>query len=566
MDIIEMINVGLIMSSPLNPRKFVDQNSIIELSKSIETVGLLQPVTLREIADTGNYELILGSRRLAATRLLGLDTISAIVKELDDNEALEAMIIENLQRKDIEPMDEAIAFNELYMKGMGYVDIATKVGKSPEFVKLRIKLNMLIPEFKDMLVKNDLSLSAAYEICKVISDVQISIFDQHYAESTTFENKWNYITLPELKEKLSKQFLSLIGVDFDTIECRGCVYNTTGHHTLFAEYKENNCTNVSCFQTKKQEHIIATIKKCVENDIDVMVKESSVKMIEQLKTYGCDNPILYNSNNYDLSFYPESEEEAGPYESASEAFGYIRAYTIGMIKDGYKYVYYREAEEVYNPVTPLEKVPEIKSVAVKEAIKEEQNEVEKLEKKDKRNVELMNEKIISDTKKMFQDSDFKDKKSTLFPIEEGAFIASVLYLCSSPKIKEIKDRFNKKDDFITNVFNMSSEDINIVKRCYIKQLVTSATVDNDKDLQSILTSLSSKYYGVKHVEIIVKYDEAYVKQKERIDARIAIIKGETKPAVKRETQSKKTVEVKQEYQEPATDNSEYVKQGNINED
>ena len=132
MDQIVLIETIQIVSSPLNPRKVVDQNSIIELAESIKSRGLLQPVTIRpkiidnSMPENNVYELVLGSRRLAATRLNGEEHIKAIIKDMNDDEVLEAMIIENLQRKDIEPLDEAKAFNELLLKGISYVDIGIK--------------------------------------------------------------------------------------------------------------------------------------------------------------------------------------------------------------------------------------------------------------------------------------------------------------------------------------------------------------------------------------------------------------------------------------------------------
>lgn len=543
MDTIKMINVGLIESSPLNPRKVVDQNSIIELSESIKSIGLLQPVTVRKIKNNEidiRYELILGSRRLAAMRLNNETLIPAIVKDMNDDEVLEAMIIENLQRKDIEPLDEAKAFKELYDKGIGYVDIASKVGKSPLFVKLRITLNDLVPEFQLMLSEQDLSLSHAFELCKVIDEIQVAIYNQHYADDVMVEQNWNNLSLPELREKLSKQFLSLDSAEFDKHECIGCKYNTTQSDSLFSEYHENNCTNVSCYQTKKQAHIIATIKENIANDIPIMCKASAEKTISQLKELGVEEPILYLSSKYDLSLYPETDndDEINNYDQQSVAFGYTRAFTVGMIKDKNKYLYFKLKDVVEETTTEVKKVPENVPVAVKEAIKEEQSEIEKLQKKDIRNNELKEEKIIADTKKLLIDSDYRDKENPLFEFENHILMGSILFLCTNTKIKEITGKFDKSLGYLENVANITPGDRNIIRRCYIKQLLVSATVDSNKDIQEMLKTISLNLYTEKYNAIEAQHEEKYLEQKKRINARIAVINNEDKPAKKKDSKVK----------------------------
>lgn len=566
MDIIEMINVGLIVSSPKNPRKVVDQNSIIELSESMKSIGLLQPITIREVGtDEGGstYELVLGSRRLAAAKLLGWVEIPAIVKDMDDDEVLDAMIIENLQRKDIEPLDEALAFNELYMKGWSYVDIAAKVGKKPEFVKLRIKLNSLVPEFKTMLTENKLSLSAAYELCKVVNEIQIAIYESHYADGIDDIQNWNKLTISELKEKLAKQFIPLSSAEFSLSECLDCVYNTTGLHSLFSEYNGNNCTNISCFQSKKQEHIIASIKENIANEIPIMCKASAEKTISQLQELGVENLILFSSSKYDLSLYPETEDEdeINIYDQQSVAFGYTRAFTVGMIKDKNKYLYFKEKEVVEESISEVNKVSENIPAAVVEAKKDEKTEIENLQKKDIRNNELKEEKIITDIKKMIIESDYRDKTDPLFENENLIFIGTILFLCSNTKIKDITGKFDKKLSYLENIGRLTIEDKNVIRRCYIKQLLVSATTDNNKDLQEMLKTISLNYYPEKYNTIILKHEEKYQEQKKRIDARISVINGEAVPAKKRESSVKK----EPNKTEPQQEQSKFVKQGNINE-
>ena len=548
MDIIQMINVGLIETSPLNPRKVVDPNSIMELSESIKSVGLLQPITVRLISQLPlRYELILGSRRLAACKLLNKIEVQAIVKEMTDDEVLEAMIIENLQRKDIEPLDEANAFNELLSKNKTIEDIAATVGKSTFFVRGRLKLIDLIDDFKLLLAEHKLVLSNAYEICKVDKEIQQAIYDQHYADGIDATQDWSKLSLSEIKEKLSKTFYSLLDVDFDKTECNGCKYNTTTASSLFNEYRENNCTNLSCFQSKKQNYIIQMINDCLEREIPIMVVAGREKMITQLKSYGVEHPVLYTPENTDLILYPEKplledydDEENFKnhmeiYISDIENFdanciakGYKKAYSIGMIKKGVKYLYYKVNEPV-GVIEPVEqKVPEKVSEAVKETKIQQLEEIDKLEKKDKRNIELKSEKIIEEMKKMLSESDYREKQNPLFDFEKDILLGCILFLCNNPKIKDITAKFNKDLSYIENVANIIPSDRNIISRSYIKQLVVSATVDSNKDIQEMLRAISKNLYEDKYNEIEAKYEEKYQEQKKRIDARISLINGENK--------------------------------------
>ncbi|KAF0190419.1 MAG: chromosome partitioning protein ParB family, partial [Bacteroidetes bacterium] len=116
MQTIEYIETMNIRSSDLNPRKSFDENAIAELSKSIIEVGILQPIIVRLShfkKGTENYELVCGERRWRAAKEAGLKTVPAIIRELKDQEALDLMITENLQRKDVSPLEEAEAFMNL---------------------------------------------------------------------------------------------------------------------------------------------------------------------------------------------------------------------------------------------------------------------------------------------------------------------------------------------------------------------------------------------------------------------------------------------------------------------
>ena len=139
------IEVSRINPSPRNPRKTFSETDLAELAQNIRNQGLLQPITVRPVGKT--YEIVCGERRYKAVKKNAEDdkvkkaTIACIVKEMSDEEAFEAMITENLQRKDVDPIEEAFAFGELVKSGKSIDEIAARFGKTKRFVQERCKLN-----------------------------------------------------------------------------------------------------------------------------------------------------------------------------------------------------------------------------------------------------------------------------------------------------------------------------------------------------------------------------------------------------------------------------------------
>jgi ParB/RepB/Spo0J family partition protein len=131
-----------IRCSTTNPRKVFDQISLEELAKSIREHGVLQPVIVRP--SNGAFELVAGERRVRAARLAGLQEIPAISEERTDAEVVEAQLVENLQRADLHPLDEADGYTRLMKAGIGAEQVAKRVGKPVKYVFERLRLMSLI--------------------------------------------------------------------------------------------------------------------------------------------------------------------------------------------------------------------------------------------------------------------------------------------------------------------------------------------------------------------------------------------------------------------------------------
>ena len=146
-----------IRRNPLQPRDRFDDEELAALAASIAAHGILQPVVVRETAD-GEYELIAGERRLRAARQAGLTSIPAVIRESSGGEVLELALVENVQRADLNPMEEAAAYRELIDRfGLSHEAVARQVGKSRVAISNALRLLDLAPETRQAIVDGAIS-------------------------------------------------------------------------------------------------------------------------------------------------------------------------------------------------------------------------------------------------------------------------------------------------------------------------------------------------------------------------------------------------------------------------
>lgn len=255
---IKNLKLSSVKPSPMNPRKTFDEGALKELAENIRQQGLLQPITVRPVGGAEEeYEIVCGERRYRACCLLSKEIsdvasvnpwgdITAIVKEMTDEEAFDAMITENLQRQDVDPMEEAFAFGQLQKKGSSIQDIALRFGKSVRFVQDRIKLNALIPELMKVLKEDKMPISAAMLICKVTEDQQRMYYKQYndnYQGFTTATAsgfvKGLFLNITDAVWKDAPEYAGGCGTS-----CGECPLNTCNHGCLFYEMKatDGQCT------------------------------------------------------------------------------------------------------------------------------------------------------------------------------------------------------------------------------------------------------------------------------------------------------------------------------------
>ena len=164
---VKVIEVDHIDPNPEQPRLAFDEASLEELAASIREHAVLQPILVRPMTE-GRYQLIAGERRWRASRIAGYVTIPALVEDIDDDTALEISIIENLQREDISPLDEAAMYDRM-IRDHGYSirRLADKLGKDKGYLENRLRLADAPPEVRELVSLRKDTLSHAYELMKV---------------------------------------------------------------------------------------------------------------------------------------------------------------------------------------------------------------------------------------------------------------------------------------------------------------------------------------------------------------------------------------------------------------
>lgn len=170
-DIVE-IKLDDIRSNPYQPRKVFDEEALNELSISIKEHGVVQPIIVKK--SIKGYELVAGERRTRASRLAGLKTIPAIIRDFNDEEMMEIALIENIQRENLNPIEEALAYDQIIKAtNMTQENIAQKFGKSRSYITNMLGLLKLPDEVKNKVEEGKISASHARTLSKMSDEKEI---------------------------------------------------------------------------------------------------------------------------------------------------------------------------------------------------------------------------------------------------------------------------------------------------------------------------------------------------------------------------------------------------------
>jgi ParB family chromosome partitioning protein len=265
--------IATLVESPTNPRKRFDERTLGELATSFKTQGVLEPLLVRPLAAT-KYEVVIGARRLKAARLAELESVPVRVVKLTDAEAIEAQVVENLQREDIHPLEESLGFKSLLQLGeptYTMASIAARAEKSEAYVQGRIKLADLIPTVAEAFLKDKIAIGHALLIAKLPDSQQQEAFNAAFRRMWTSEgNQQVLIPVRELAAWIeSNILLQLASAPFDKQDetlvaavgsCANCPKRTGFNKLLFADVRKDSCTDPQCFRAKIDAHVAKTLE------------------------------------------------------------------------------------------------------------------------------------------------------------------------------------------------------------------------------------------------------------------------------------------------------------------
>ena len=166
--------LSLLSESETNPRRYFDESSLKELAETIRSQGVLSPLLVRP-KDEASFEIVFGARRYRAAQMAEVAAVPVRIKNMTDTEVLEAQLIENLQRRDVHPMEEAEGYKRLLsLTEPTYTveQIAAKVGKTPVYITTRLKLTDLCDTVAAAFYRSDIGVGHALLLAKLPADVQ----------------------------------------------------------------------------------------------------------------------------------------------------------------------------------------------------------------------------------------------------------------------------------------------------------------------------------------------------------------------------------------------------------
>lgn len=562
--IVRRIPLKEIVPSKNNPRKTFDADELNELADSIKENGLLQPITVRPIKEVedgeefAKFEIVCGERRYRATLLTGSEEIDCIVKDLDDKAALTAMIFENMQRKDVDPMEEASAIDRLVNEfGVEVGQVARMLGKSETFVRSRLRLNGTIDEFVDLMHNGPLVLTHLIEICKLPADQQKVLYETCFTPECIARWKYKFPNIPELKEMIDANVMMKLStakfpLGDETFEdeggcicaCAKCPLNTANDPSGIGDATNPRCMKRSCFLTKTMQSIIREAK-CQPVGTEVIyvgTEEENIAVLNYAKEQGVEvTPIGIRKTCIDPE-EPKREDftEEEFYLKRHQTWSHQKAiFDIG-VKDGNIVPVYEvafnghlsgEVKYVYNV-----KDEDMGLNQESRQMRQEQTmkyKAQLAELTDKRHDEK-----IERYRKAVEDGEYSALNTAMGATENDVFIALMLMHLSYDFKQKLGLEWTTDRDFLKNYKDVLQKNRNAIKREFIRQSLAEKSVNFAKGLQGILEIfVSDQFPQVKEV-ITKELDDKYAKQRDNLKKKIEDLKIDVRKIREAEKQRK----------------------------
>lgn len=539
-----IVSVALadLQPSNYNPRKNFDEKSLAELADSIRQQGVLQAIGVRPIAEN-RFEIVFGERRYRASQIAGLEEIPAVILDISDETAEEMAVTENLQRKDVTPIEEANAYQKLIESGRHDVQsLAVQFGKNESYIRTRLKFVSLIPEIAQLLEQDELTISVATEICRYGEDIQHDIYEKHLKEGVLY-NSWRGMKASEVAKNIERSYTTdLKRYFFDKTVCLSCPHNTNNMMLFCEEGSCGNCANRKCLEEMNASYLAEKAVQLMEQRPFALLCRDfygcNEKVVEQLVASGFEVEKLsvrpadypeepeapdmedYENDEEYAEAYKEYEKELSEYKEECEDVnrrseaGEITLYvTIGHNDISLCYVENAEVQAVAG---------EAKDAVV--------SPIEKLEKQDKRNKEIAQEKTVEDTKKQILEVDMTETK---FGTDEDRMI----YFFMLPFLRrehfeamgiEAKETYYylNDEDKMNIIANLTAKQKAIIRRDFLISNFKNASGSNAT--ASLLLDFAKKHMPDQLADIQNGHNEVYEKRHLRIEEKIAVLSVQEK--------------------------------------
>ena len=540
---ITLVSVANIQPSNYNPRKRFDETGLDELAESIKQQGVLQPITVRPIADTDRYEIVFGERRYRASVIAGLEEVPAIISELSDEEAQEMAVTENLQRKDVTPTEEANAYKQLIDSGRHTVEtLSVLFGKSENYIRTRLNFSTLIPELAELLDADIITISVASEICRYGEDVQREVYEKYLKEGIQHYSSWRGRKAKEIAELIEQKFtIDLERYYFDKTECASCRYNTN-NLLLFNDGGCGQCSNRTCLAEMNAAFLKEKAIQIAQQQPDIILCRdpycTNATTVERLIASGYDvetinsciafpkNPIepqigdYDNSEDYEEALKDYEEEQADYMEICNEISRQGEAGEITLYaKIGQADITLCYVEKTATQIAESNKVTQ--TIAT---------QIAKLEKKDKRNKEIATENTVDDVKRVIKEIDTTETK---FGADEDRmmyfFLLSSLRKENYAAVGIDKECDYLKDEEKMNVIaNLTAKAKAVIRRDFLIANFKDAFRNNGT--AALLLDFAKKHMPEELANITNKYNEVYENRHKRIEEKKVALLEQTEDA------------------------------------
>ncbi|MCI5057847.1 MAG: ParB/RepB/Spo0J family partition protein [Flavobacteriales bacterium] len=555
---IENIPIGKIKPDPKQPRKTFDEKQLQQLSDSIKEFGVLQPITVRKSGK--DFIVVMGERRFRASKMANKKTIPSIVRTYENNDVLEVQIIENLQRKDVEPTEEAEAIAYLSDK-YSPSEIAKRLGRTDNFIRQRLKLAGLIDGFKHFVRSGEMTISLG---------VGVALFEPE-EQQMMLETMGEEFNAHQINRMINNRTYNLKKAPFDVADkslvpkvgsCVECPFNAANQGNLFGEGKMV-CTKAACFETKKTKSFLNLIEKSKKENILLIPEirqywtdeEKNQLVISQLENNGLKVYLLDDVEIIETPIEPTMDAIKIEYQHYDYSEDELKAELDEAIK-GYKedLETYNSAEKngfvngiVFHPETYQNKNVFIKVIEKSKNDSSEyaaplanrkmadctpEEQIIKINEREIRKKHIENNKQFEEVVQMVRETDYIDTKKTLSTDEMVAFSISLFennvdYTAQQKYFSKLLGDTSK----MTRVETVAHFKKNFKKETFhklIRYILAKQVHFGESNHVNNLTNISfynamQAYYKSKIADIEKSYAEKRNKREARLKERISVL-------------------------------------------